>query len=230
MLLFIINKVIFHKTASTMKNISLLLVSLAALWTVSDAGFFHALTDSFMARHWVSDFWNQKMTTFFKGLDVDGNGELSAKDFRNLGDAVADIQGAGIQRRMKLKASLASTFEDYFKDIGGSRDQFIKAVRKMLKARKLNKWATGVLTSFFKAVDANGDSSLQENEYKTIYKGLFKDASLGDISFRNIDSNKNGELSLVEYVFNGKDFFTSEDKDAEKSKYFWGPLARRSLF
>jgi hypothetical protein len=38
-----------------------------------------------------------------------------------------------------------------------------------------------------------------------------------------IDVNKNGYLSLEEFVELGREFFLTEDED-KPSKYFWGPL------
>jgi len=97
-------------------------------------------------------------------------------------------------------------------------------MRKMLKNKDFNQWATELFTIFFGAVDANKDGSMSKDEYTAVYKALFTDAKLGEISFNSIDSNKNGVASLDEYIYNGKDFLKSDDATSERSIYFWGRM------
>lgn len=60
-------------------------------------------------------------------------------------------------------------------------------------------------------------------EYKLFFECLGLSEEDATFTFRTIDTNCDGKLSLKEFVNHGRDFFLTEDVE-NISKYFWGPL------
>lgn len=70
-------------------------------------------------------------------------------------------------------------------------------------------------TALFKAIDTSGDGYLQRDEWSTYLKvcGTYVSESQARQSFDSIDTNKDGQISLEEYVAVGIDFWCNLGKD-----------------
>lgn len=73
------------------------------------------------------------------------------------------------------------------------------------------------------AIDHDKSGTICIEDFKLFYKCLGLDEADAVMSFRLIDKNCDGKLTLKEFVTNGRQFFLTENETCT-SKYFWGPL------
>ena len=118
-------------------------------------------------------------------------------------------------------------WEKYLKGSQGgqalNQDQLISTLKKQVQDPALRETLAGPLPLFFSAIDANADGMIQGEEYELFFDIIGLDPKMAGDTFKAIDTNHDGQLSLDEFVTAGVDFFTSED-ESSPNKLFWGPL------
>jgi Ca2+-binding EF-hand superfamily protein len=76
----------------------------------------------------------------------------------------------------------------------------------------------------FNLMDVNCDGYLQEDEHRRLFHQLgVPDTSFAKETFEAIDANRDGKLSVEEFVDACWEFFFSEDEKNPNTIYF-GPL------
>ena len=90
--------------------------------------------------------------------------------------------------------------------------------------KDLKKKVHKFLPYLFQAVDKDSSGEISIDEFKLFFKCLGLNDRDAEISFRAIDMNGDGVLSIKEFVKLGRDFFLTENPK-RVSRNFWGPLA-----
>lgn len=73
-------------------------------------------------------------------------------------------------------------------------------------------------------MDINGDGYLQEDEFNTIFVQFgAKDTSWTKETFKAMDVNGDGKLSIEEYIDGFNDLFYSEDENSP-NRHLFGPI------
>lgn len=75
----------------------------------------------------------------------------------------------------------------------------------------------------FQAIDNDKSGKISVEDFKLFFKCLGLSEQDAIFSFRIIDTNGDGKLTMKEFVSHGRQFFLTEDQNCI-SKYFWGPL------
>jgi len=177
----------------------------------------------------MSEFWLQKMGTYFVRIDIDRDGVITKKDFDQMADRFIAEGSLSAERGQALRESLFAVWEKFWHHLGGEdrekieKSQFVDAMKQIVACPNAKEILKAPLPFFFAAVDANEDGQISEGEYSTFFKCIGIKADLAGTSFKAIDANNDGQLSMDEFVDAGMEFFTGEDTSND-TKYFWGPL------
>jgi len=176
----------------------------------------------------MSEFWLRKMRTYFTRIDFDGDGKITRADFKGMVDRFTESGRLSEARIKALETSLTAVWDKYLSVVGGGKAMdettFIDAMKR-LKANdpQLKVTLEEPLPYFFEAVDEDQDGNISGKEYEIFFEILGLKPDLAKESFKAIDTNNDGLLSLDEFKTAGSQFFLSEDENSP-SKNFWGPL------
>jgi len=173
----------------------------------------------------MSDFWVQKMRTYFSRIDFDGDGAISRADFEGMAERFASSLPE--DKAATLMKNLTSVWDTYLSAVGGgsaiNKDDFIAAMKKLVKDPTLKVTLEGPLPLFFHAVDHNDDGLIDEEEFGAFFRLIGLDETMAPATFQAIDTDHDGQLSITEFTSAGTEFFMSEDQE-NPTKIFWGPL------
>jgi len=175
----------------------------------------------------MSDFWLQKMRTYFDRIDFDKDGAITRKDFEGMAARFADKLDSA--KAQDLTANITNIWDKYLQAVGGgqpiAKDAFIAAMKSMAKDPGSKATLEGPLPLFFHAVDADSDGNITEEEFARFFSVLGLDVAMAPASFQAIDTNGDGQLSIEEFTGAGSEFFLSEDP-SKPTKLFFGPLVK----
>merc|ERR1712018_481637 len=176
----------------------------------------------------MSDFWLQKMRTYFDRIDFDKDGAITRKDFEGMAERFSEKLDA--TKAADLKTTITNVWDKYLQGVGGGeaiqKEPFINPMKSLVKDPSnpsMKATVEGPLPLFFAAVDADGDGMISQEEYATFFQILGLAPEMAPATFQAIDTNNDGLLSKEEFVEAGSEFFLSEDP-AKPTKLFWGPL------
>merc|ERR1711988_1606272 len=185
----------------------------------------------------MSDFWLQKMRTYFDRIDFDKDGAIARKDFEGMAERFSEKLDA--TKAADLKTTITNiwdagmpVWDKYLQGVGGGeaiqKEPFINAMKSLVKDPSnpsMKATVEGPLPLFFAAVDADGDGMISQEEYATFFQILGLAPEMAPATFQAIDTNNDALLSKEEFVEAGSEFFLSEDP-AKPTKLFWGPLIK----
>lgn len=169
------------------------------------------------------------MRTYFKRIDFDGDGAVTRKDFECMGARFVEADKLDAETGKVIQGKLCAVWDDFIgKNVAHGSDgiketDFITSMEKMVHDPKLKVALAGPLPLFFRAVDANNDGFISEEEYEIFFKIIGLNPGMAKSSFQAIDANNDGLLSSDEFVEAGTSFFLSEQGGCP-TKLFWGPL------
>ncbi|XP_065207921.1 sarcoplasmic calcium-binding protein isoform X2 [Planococcus citri] len=172
-------------------------------------------------------FWQRKMRTVHNLLDVNKDGIISYDDFKLLADRFVQLG----HLPEKQQHEFYDIIEKMWKEQWGCIDpynlittqQYLEDMKHVINDEDRRKKVHTLFPYLFKAVDNNGDGSISFSEYQLFFKCLglsYKDAIA---SFESIDTDKDGKLTMEEFIKLGREFFITDD-ESKPSKLFWGPL------
>ena len=160
--------------------------------------------------------YNVAMKTVFKMLDIPLDGRISREDFERYSEHERDgIKLLNPDEAEKVYNGLMSIsdalgMDKYAKDGGMSYTLREFDIARRVASRKELPEANRVLHSaYFRAIDTNGDHFLEKSEW-TNYLKMCKTYTSEEQSmqaFDSIDKNKDGVISLEEYVEHAIDFW-----------------------
>jgi len=175
----------------------------------------------------MSEFWLQKMRTYFDRIDFDKDGAITRADFEGMAKRFADKLDAS--KAKDLTTNITNVWDKYLQGVGGGeaiqKDPFINAMKGLVKDPAMKATLEGPLPLFFHAVDTNNDGMISEDEFGNFFAILGLDVSMAPATFQAIDTNNDGQLSQEEFTEAGSEFFLSEDP-SKPTKLFWGPLVK----
>jgi len=171
-------------------------------------------------------FWERKVRTFFKLVDIDGNGYITKGDYESLADRYKEMGKLDDVKAKQVRRKLVKVWFDLFE--ADSTDGRVDEATFCQSARKCEALIFTTATQFhglfFDLIDLSGDGIIQKDEFRLFFKVF----GIGDEqqviqSFNGLDSNGDGELSYEEFVQAGCQYFISGD-EALPSKFLYGPL------
>lgn len=175
----------------------------------------------------MSDFWQQKMRTYFQRIDFDKDGSITRKDFEGMAARFIETDKLSGDQAKELQQNIYDIWDKNLGPVAGSdaitQDAFIGILKNASQDSAKKATLEGPLPLFFKAVDANHDDYIQQDEYALFFQILGLDPKMAPASFSAIDTDNDGRLSLQEFVTAGSEFFSSDDQN-KPTKLFWGPL------
>jgi len=173
----------------------------------------------------MSDFWLQKMRTYFDRIDFDKDGAITRKDFEGMAARFSEKLDKG--KADELTKNITAVWDKYLQGVGGGeaikKEPFIQAMKKLVKDPSMKATVEGPLPLFFAAVDSDNDSMISSPEFANFFSILGLDPAMAPASFQAIDTNNDGQLSLEEFTEAGSEFFFADDP-SKPTKLFWGPL------
>ena len=159
---------------------------------------------------------NVAMKTAFKMMEVPLDGKLSREDFERYAEHERDVvKFLKPQEAEKVYSGLMSIsdtlgLDKYAKDGGMSYTVRELDIARRIAARKDLPEVSRVLhLAYFRAIDTNGDHFLEKSEWTNYLKmcKTYTSEEQAMESFDSIDKNKDGAISLEEYVEYATDFW-----------------------
>ncbi|MFE7413090.1 EF-hand domain-containing protein, partial [Streptomyces laurentii] len=153
----------------------------------------------------------------FDTLDVTRDGVIGADDFRTMAQRMVALR---VHMEPRLLAEIQGTFAAWWEtirqaaDVEGnghiSREEFTAAaargldqdpeyVDKMIRVSEVT----------FRAADEEGDGLLTRSQVERIYQAFGVDEALSAETFRRIDLNGDGTVSIEEFVSAARDVWTA---------------------
>ena len=165
---------------------------------------------------------NVTVKTVFKMLDVPTGGRISRENYevysRKEEEKVKKMNPAEAENvyRALMAISDAIGLDKFARDGGMSYTvREFEIARHVASRSGLPDVNRTFHTALFKAIDTSGDGYLQRNEWSTYLKvcGTYVSDSQALQSFDSIDANKDGKISLEEYVATCIDFWCNVGKN-----------------
>jgi len=170
-------------------------------------------------------FWERKIGSLFKRLDIANSGSITENDFEAIADRYITL-GKDKVRGEKVRAIIHKVWSQYFAELAKAgpvtAKVYCESARKLSKEH-LAEICAEIYPLFFDVIDTNSDGIIQKEEFELFYKIVGMDPATAAESFKIIDTNHDGELSREEFVDASIDFCTSDD-ESSPFKLFLGPL------
>ena len=158
----------------------------------------------------VPELWVRKMKTFFAFYDKNSDGVVNNKDYKIFMEDIC-VSNAVAKNVSKEQIEEFKTKMDklWIDEANGGNENFEWTENKYLELMfaLVNRPGTEeffrhAATEMFKLFDLNGDGSISKDELKAVLGG----SPWSIVSFAGMDTNRNGEVSLEEYVQTNVDF------------------------
>ncbi len=170
-----------------------------------------------------SDFWKKKFHTAVTSTDVDKDGYISRADFDLIVKRYKEA-GSTPEHIKKLQDSFEKLYEIWGMTEEGKRltlDEFEEMFQEKLE--KSYAYTDELYSGWFEQVDMNGDGKITIDEWELHNKALNITAENAKKSFDAMDANKDGIISVQEFIdYHTEFFFSTEDK--LNSSILYGPI------
>jgi Ca2+-binding EF-hand superfamily protein len=179
-----------------------------------------------------TELQTKKLTHRFSLLDTDGDGVISQSDYEAIATRLATRYGAqkGSPQYEMLMAIHVSLWTELrqLADANGdgqvSSSEYVNAYAILLARsdaydRLVAKPARGIIAM----ADQDGDGRLSQREYADGMSGYNLPESLASQSFRQLDRDGDGYITLDEMLKNVEEFYMSSDP-AARGNWLFGPV------
>ncbi len=167
---------------------------------------------------------NVAMKTVFKMMDISPDGKISREDFERYAKHERDVvKLLNPDEAEKVYSGLMSIgdmlgLDRYAKDGGMSYTvRELDIARRIIARRDLPEVNRVLHSAYFRAIDTNGDHFLEKSEW-TNYLKMYKTYTSEEQamqSFDSLDKNKDGVISLEEYIEKAVDFWCNLGEEQE---------------
>jgi len=180
-----------------------------------------------------SSIWVARIKTYFKLMDVNGDGFLSLSDYEEIANRFIELQG-----NSSNSEEIRTLFRDLFQNViagGASVDANTKISEEesVINAAK----AVSVLQAtlevgrrknevFFDLVDTDNSGEISREEYRkyvAIYSGGDQ-PERADKAFESIDTDGNGSITREEFIEGHMGYWFTHPSDQSHSPIPYGPL------
>ncbi|MUG99460.1 EF-hand domain-containing protein [Scytonema sp. UIC 10036] len=151
-----------------------------------------------------------KLTAFFRGVDVDKNGFVERSDYEKITNNFADLRGwkPGSPDYENLQNRVLFLWEKYWvsvdlnKDSKVSLDEFLESCTTQFAVDNDSSTAAWFesMTALFDVIDMNGDEKIGPEEYKQFLKAFGFNVNGYEEIFQRLDANGDGYISKEEYL------------------------------
>jgi len=179
-----------------------------------------------MAKVEFGPFFDKKMKSFFRRVNVSDNGQMAQHDFEVLADRYVSLGKLSEAKAKQMRTKLDKIWNDIFKPqtTNGVLDEasFIQALKN--SEDKVHESAKVFYSMWFDVMDLDDKGVITEEEFSLFLK-VFRVDSKKDAqdAFKAVDKNKNGKITREEFITTGCEFSMSNDESLP-SKYVFGPL------
>lgn len=170
----------------------------------------------------LSEVRKQKLTYLFMILDSNKNGLLQPDDFVMVADKICDIleYDENDKERLRLKLKALRLFVQLLTDMGKSDvvvnlDEWYQLFdSRKVEPKSAKKYIFRTAAYIFNLFDQNEDRIISKKEYLDMFKIYNIDLQYSEVGFEKLDTNQDGQISLMEMVNGFRDFLMSSDPDA----------------
>ncbi|NEP56368.1 MAG: hypothetical protein F6K31_05000 [Symploca sp. SIO2G7] len=180
-----------------------------------------------------SSIWVARVKTYFKLMDVNGDGFLSLSDYEEIADRFVELQS-----NSSNSEEIRTLFRALFKNMiagGASVDantkiteeesvtNAAKAVSVLQSAPEVGRRKNEV---FFDLIDTDNSGKISREEYRkylAIYSGG-EQPERADKAFDSIDTDGNGSITRAEFVEGHMGYWFTHPSDQNHSPLPYGPL------
>ena len=159
---------------------------------------------------------NVAMKTVFKMLDVPLDGRISREDWERYAEHERDgVRLLNPDEAEKVYSALMSIsdmlgLDKYARDGGMSYTvRELDIARRIVARRELPEANRVLHSAYFRAIDTNGDHFLEKSEWTNYLKirKTYTSEEQAMQSFDSLDKNKDGVISIQEFVEHSVDFW-----------------------
>jgi len=176
----------------------------------------------------VGSFWDKKLMSFQKRLNVKNDAHLYKQDYSDMADRINVLSNNSGLRAKQIKFKTIKLWYFYFgKDStndGIDAEKFLVAVRDRKDA--LFPHALLFMDTWYDAVDRDASGFIDKDQYADFlntYGNGKIDKAAGYECFKKVDLDGDGKLSFDDFVQFGIDYFTTNEEH-HPSASILGPL------
>lgn len=180
----------------------------------------------------LSDFQKQKLTYFFRLLDLNKNGYLRLDDFSEISEKAREKLGydTGSKEHKFLADRSVRFFHRLLGDIPHADNQAIQLEEWLMffgqlisseDEEQLDEYTELIIGFLFDLFDDNHDGFISVEEYADIFFMYGIDIKYSAKAFINLDVNQDDRLSRYELMHAVETFLTS-DNQADRGNWIFG--------
>lgn len=178
----------------------------------------------------ATDFQSTKIDRTFANVDIDGNGFVERRDFQGLAYRLMDQLGtepASREGRAVVDA-FEALWDAMAEVVGKGKNGSLYPMdyrRAMVAAFVEGDLFDPIFRPAFEAMlaimDRDGDGFISEDEFLAFHSAHGRPASDCALAFENLDTDKDGQLSVEELLTVAREYYTSPDSTA-KGNWLYG--------
>lgn len=175
------------------------------------------------------EFWQRKMLTHFKRIDINGDGFVSRDDFKALVKQLTQKAKLSEQRAFLMQRLVIQLWEDFWCcgedkgfDYSLPPEEFIELMVNLLRLSDFKKLLEEPLGLLFGVIDLDGNGLISLKEWITYNETIGVSESDARHSFSTCFDQKT-DITKSDFILVGQSFFSSTD-ERSSSRYLWGPL------
>lgn len=189
-----------------------------------------------MTSEFLTDFQRRKLLHKFNLLDIDQNGVIEYKDFHHVIEQLAEARGYGeddprYQRLLGSNQGLwiaLQNFCDVDEDGEITTDEWLNYhAAALYRAHEFDhlvpgfETTLGAFTAFLRELlDSDGDGVVTRDDYLELSRAHNIDDTEAEATFKAIDRNGDGRLTLDEVSTLVRDFYLCDDPSAPGNSFF----------